>query len=184
MESRRLTNSVAFGWGLSEAVLFFVIPDVLLTYVAVRQGVRRGLEAAGWAAAGAVIGGLLAFAWGALDAGSVNQAMVALPAVDCEMLDTVTEQVEHHGPRALISGPLGGRPYKLYAAASGATGASPVALALWTIPGRLWRFVMLAWLSGSVTKLTTSRLTGLPPGTPVAAWAAVWILVYVAFWSR
>lgn len=184
MESRRLTNQIAFGWGLAESVLFFLIPDVFLTYVAVRHGVRRGQHVAVWAVLGAVIGGTIAFAWGATSPETAHTAMSALPAVDPEMIELVEAQVADNGPISLVAAPLNGRPYKLYATATGAVGASLPALLLWTVPGRLWRFVALATAAGLTAQAARARLTRLPLWAPTATWAIAWLVVYAVFWSR
>ncbi len=168
---------------MAEAVLFFIIPDVFLTFVAVRSGTRRGLEATAWAVVGAVVGGLIAYGWGSLNAESASTAMATLPAVDREMIADVEAQVAEDGPAALVRGPLGGRPYKLYAAASGAAGASPIALALWTIPGRLWRMALITAVAGWAASWAR-RKTRLPAWIPMATWLFSWVLVYVVFWSR
>lgn len=184
MESRRLINRIALGWGMAEGVLLFVIPDVLLTYVAVRYGVPRGLRAAVWAVAGALIGGTIAFAWGAASPESARTAMAALPAVDIAMIELVEEAVADEGPVALVAAPLGGRPFKLYAAAAGSTGASLPALWMWTIPGRLWRFAALAAIAGLASQAARAHLRRLPEWVPMAVWAISWLVVYGLFWSR
>lgn len=182
MESRRLINRLALSWGVAEGVLFFVVPDVLLTLVAARAGLRRGLNATWWALGGAVIGGLIAFCWGALSPDTANAAMAALPAVDDAMVATVADQVADSGPVALVTAPLHGRPYKLYAAAAGAGDESPLLLVLWTIPGRLWRFVGLVALFGAISAGRRRWLTQVPSSTPTALWALFWTVVYVKFW--
>ena len=182
MESRRLANRLALTWGVAEGVLFFVVPDVLLTLVAARAGLRRGLDAAWWALGGAVIGGLVAFGWGATSPATANAAMAALPAVDDTMIATVADQVATNGAAALVTAPLHGRPYKLYAAAAGAGGESPLLLVLWTIPGRMWRFVGLVGLFGAIAEGRRRWLTAVPSWALVAVWAFFWILVYVKFW--
>ena len=47
----------AFVWGAAEAFLFFIVPDVLIGYAALRRGARAGLIAAVLAALGASVGG-------------------------------------------------------------------------------------------------------------------------------
>lgn len=184
MEPRRIDtrDRLALGWGVAEAAVFFVVPDVLLTYLAVRCGLRRGIRATWWALGGAVVGGLIAFGWGVVSPESANTAMGALPAIDGDMVDTVTEQVDTNGPAALMAGPLQGQPYKLYAAASGELGESPVALVLWTIPGRLWRFLGLTVLFGTLEEARRRWTTGIPQWTLIAFWAIFWTAVYVRFW--
>ena len=136
----RSDDGVAFGWGFAEAVLFFVIPDVFLTLVAVRFGFRRSFRLALLATAGAVVGGLVMYGWAALHPASAFGAMALLPGVDTSMIASVQAGIAAHGNAALLAGPWQGTPYKLFAAASGELGLSWIGLALLTIPGRLARF--------------------------------------------
>ncbi|HKH69104.1 MAG TPA: hypothetical protein VKA75_17210, partial [Reyranella sp.] len=45
-------------WGLAEATAFFVVPDVLLTFVAQRRGLIPALAVMLFVVAGAALGGL------------------------------------------------------------------------------------------------------------------------------
>ena len=67
--------AAAFAWGFAEATLFFVVPDVWLTLIAVRRGLRPALVACGWALAGALAGGLAMYAWGAFDTATAREAL-------------------------------------------------------------------------------------------------------------
>jgi len=174
----------AFGWGLSEAVVFFIIPDVLLTWIAVRLGTRKALAACLWAVGGAVVGGLIAHLWGSLDPQSAQSFMALLPGIDTSMIDSVNLAVSTDGPRSLLEAPLRGEPYKLYAGAAGMAGSSPFELAMWTVPGRLWRFVALSGLFGLI-RTGLNRAMGRPPERAlIMIWAAFWLIVYAVFWSR
>lgn len=180
----RSTKTVSFVWGLLEAALFFVIPDVLLTWVASRYGTRRAIVASLWAVAGAAIGGMITYQWGAHASESAFTYMGWLPGVDTAMIQSVTTGIQADGPQALLGGPLRGEPFKLYAAAAGAQGESIVELVLWTIPGRLWRFVALSGLFGLIRE-GCSRLTGRNIDRPlVVFWALFWLMVYAVFWTR
>ena len=141
------------------------------------------LRSVAWALAGAVVGGLLAFGWGAWSIESANRVMAGLPAIDHAMITAVSSDVADDGPRALVSAPLQGRPYKLYAAATGGLGGSPVALALWTVPGRAWRFVGLTLLFGALEDLRRRYLARIPQWPFFAGWGFFWLVVYARFWS-
>jgi membrane protein YqaA with SNARE-associated domain len=52
----------SFAWGLAESTFFFFVPDVVLTFSALRN-YRMALRAAVAALAGALIGGTLMYAW-------------------------------------------------------------------------------------------------------------------------
>src|SRR5437868_1692315 len=61
----------ALAWGYAEATLFFLVPDVLLSWVALRDPRAAGV-ACFWALAGALLGGATMYAWGAADPGTAR----------------------------------------------------------------------------------------------------------------
>ena len=62
----RWLNGLAASWGAAEATLFFIVPDVLLSRMAL-QDRRRALQACLWALAGALAGGTLVWMLGYAD---------------------------------------------------------------------------------------------------------------------
>lgn len=175
----RHVDRVAFAWGCAEAVLFFVIPDVFLSLVAIRFGFRAGWRAALATTAGAVVGGLAVYLWAAFAAESVFAVMNLLPAVDLEMIESVRRRTAEHGTVALLGAPWQGVPYKLHAAAAGELGLGALNLALVTIPGRLARF------AASVAVAAYLRwffARWLPRGVMLGAWALFWVVTYGVYW--
>lgn len=173
-------DTIAAGWGLAEALLWFVVPDVFLTWVAVRHGVGRGLRLTVMAVAGAVVGGLIAYAWGAQWPEAGATAMSWLPGIDRAMVEWVADEVAAKGSVALLDGPRQAQPYKLYALAAGEQGVGVLALAWWTIPGRIVRFAVssiAAGLAGHAARRWLSERFAL------AAWAVLWVAVYVVLWA-
>ena len=177
--SPRARDGVAVAWGLAEALLFFVIPDVLLTWVAVRLGTAQAWRPAVWATLGAVVGGLVMYTWAAASPGTAYGALELVPAVDAVMIDGVRADVAAHGSEALFGGPWQGRPYKLYAAASGDLGLNPIWLAVLTVPGRLVRFAAAIAIAGCARRIFSRWLADR---ALVAGWAAFWALVYAGYW--
>ncbi len=173
------SDCIGLAWGFAESVLFFVIPDVFLTLLAVRLGFRPALRPALLATVGAVVGGLLVYGWALLHPASAFAAMEALPGVDHAMVQAVRSDVAAHGNLALLAGPWQGRPYKLYAAASGDLGLGAAGLMLLTIPGRLVRFLvsisMAAYLRWFFARWVPERAM-------IAVWAGFWLLVYGGYW--
>jgi len=172
-------DRIAFTWGLAEAVLFFVIPDVFLTLLAIRIGLGAAWRASLLATAGAVTGGLVMYVWAAFDPVSVFTVMNLLPGIDGAMIEQVRRQTADLGTDALLGGPWQGIPYKLYAAASGELSLGALSLIVWTIPGRLARFGVsivvasyLRWFFGR----------WVSPRQMVIAWALVWSAVYAGYW--
>jgi hypothetical protein len=95
------------------------------------------------------------------------------------MIDAVKGDVAAESNLSLLAGPWQGRPYKLFAAASGDLGLSVAGLALITIPGRLARFTVSV---GVAAYLRWSFARWLTEKTMIRLWAAFWLLVYTAYW--
>ena len=62
MRAKPLNNStmLAFIWGLAEATLFFLVPDILFTYLAINNP-RGAVKASLYALLGAMIGAVVVF---------------------------------------------------------------------------------------------------------------------------
>ncbi len=158
-------------WGLAEATVFFIVPDVLLSWVALKH-LRKALWACLWALAGALIGGATIWYLGVGDPEPVRTFFVALPGISDEMIANVQAQLRDTGLVALFIGPLIGTPYKIYAAEAASVGLGLAPFLLVSIPARLLRFVLVAslfallgrWLRRIVT-LNTIRVMH------VAGWA-------------
>ncbi len=171
----RTAEAVAALWGLAEATLFFVVPDVWLSLVAAASR-RRALRACLWAAAGALAGGLAMHAWGAADPAWALAAVERVPAVSSAMVERVAAQLGEHGLWALFVGPWTGTPYKLYAVQAGALGVPAWQFALASVPARLARFLVLSWMLG--------RLAGrLPARWRAPALLAGWAVFYAGFFA-
>lgn len=141
---------IAAVWGFAEATLFFIVPDVWLTLVAVIDGslaVRAGVAAL----AGAVVGGIATERWGRAHPAGARRAIAAVPGISAAMIDRVDDDVRRQGLRAIFAGPLRGVPYKIYAAAVGAQGRALLPFLLVSIPARVPRMALLtaaAWALG------------------------------------
>jgi membrane protein YqaA with SNARE-associated domain len=73
--------ALALFWGFAEATLFFIVPDVLLSAIAVWRGRRSALHGTAWTIAGAVLGGLLMYGWSVCDFLGVVAMLDRLPAI-------------------------------------------------------------------------------------------------------
>ena len=153
----RLAYAGAAVWGFAEATIFFIVPDVLLSWLALRSP-RRATWACGWALLGALVGGCVMYAWGARDLDSATAMLLRVPAVDEPMLDTVRSQFDERGAATVLLGPLGGRPYKIYAAYAPAAGVSlPMLLAV-SVPARLSRFLLVTWVTAAMAHIVLRRM--------------------------
>lgn len=151
------TNAVAALWGFAEATVFFIVPDVLLTWIAL-QDYKRAFVACLWALGGALLGGSILWYLGNGDPDPARVLFTSLPGIDSGMITNVRSQVENDGLFALFIGPVIGTPYKLYAVESGNLGIGLVAFLLISIPARLMRFAFAVLFAGAVSHLLRKRL--------------------------
>ncbi len=140
----------------------------------------RAVGASVAALAGAVTGGVGTYLWGRrVPAEDSAEALRRIPAISREMVDRCVAEVDARGNAAMLLGPLRGVPYKLYARAAGLRGLPLPRFVAWSVPARIPRFVIVAYLTawlreraeGRLGPEVTQRLQG-----PVHA--AFWVAFY------
>jgi hypothetical protein len=139
----------------------------------------------GFTLAGALAGGTVTYAVAAATAPSTSAAILdGVPTVDRDAIEQVSDEMEEDGPRSVTFGPLRmGTPYKLYARAAGVQDESLAAFLLWSVPGRLERFlplIVLALLAGIVLR----RWIVARPRAALSAYAALWLAFYAVYVIR
>lgn len=172
---------IACLWGLAEATLFFIVPDVYLGFVVLFHW-RKGLLATLAAVAGAMIGGAIMYTLAVANGAAINQLLIRIPLISPEMVRTVAEQTQGSGLVAMVSAPLQGIPYKIYAAQAGQQHLPFIPFLLATIPARLGRFLLVALAGtafGTAFKKFVRRRTALVIGTYALLWVAVYVVYYL-----
>lgn len=161
----------ALAWGFAEATLFFIVPDVALSAVALRD---RGpaLRCCLWALGGALVGGALMYGWALHSPDTAVTAVGQVPAVSAEMLARVESGLAATGSWAMFLGPLTGTPYKLYAVLSPAAGIGLPVFLLVSVPARLIRFVLVVLVTSLIDRMLSARLSyRVRLGLLLAFWA-------------
>lgn len=152
------TDALAALWGVAEATVFFVVPDVLLTWIALRS-YRRAFIACLWALGGALLGGCVLWFVGNADPEPARALFVSLPAIDDGMIANVRTQMLNDGLIALFVGPLIGTPYKIYAVEAGNLGLGLGVFLLVSIPARLARFALAVVFAGAISRVLLRRVS-------------------------
>ena len=167
-------------WGFAEATLFFIVPDVLLSIIAVRRGRHPAWIATVWTIAGAIAGGALMYCWSARNADGAIALLDRLPAISPQMIVRVGGDLRQSGPAAMIVGAFSGVPYKVYAVMAPAApiGLAPFLMA--SIPIRALRFVVVVLIADGVNRLLAARRS-LRWRTAVLA--AFWFFFYGAYFA-
>jgi membrane protein DedA with SNARE-associated domain len=167
-------------WGVAEATLFFVVPDVLLTYIAATKERRTALMACIFALTGALLGGFAMYFWAQYNSSQALFVLASVPAISGELINSVGLALQIDGLASLFPGAIAGRPYKVFAVQAGIQGFSPLAFLAVSIPARLFRWMslmLIAWVLGRI-------LNGL--GSQKLARNIVifsWVVFYAVFWA-
>ena len=167
-------NLFAAAWGAAEATLFFIVPDVLLSRIALQQR-NAALVACFWALGGALIGGASIWVIGHIEPDPARELFKTIPAISPAMIDRVHQQILELGPWAVFVGPLTGTPYKLYALEAASAGFGLAGFMLISVPARLLRFVIVVLVT-HVVALGLRRFASLR--TLQALHLVAWIAFY------
>jgi hypothetical protein len=171
---------ISFLWGFAEGTLFFVIPDLLVTFTALFS-LKQSLKQLGAVLAGSLLGGWLIFTLATRDYPATRRAVEGVPFVTPRMFEATRSSYEASGLWTLGQGPLSGIPYKVFAVEAPAhTSLLPFLMA--SIPGRLERMA-LPWVLFAGAGLWSKRRIAKQPLWAIAAHAVFWIAVYAYYWS-
>ena len=173
-------SAAAFLWGAAEATLFFIVPDVIISYAGLTRGVRAGALASLAAAVGAAIGGALMFLWSVRDPAAASDAVMAVPAISEPMAANAAEAMMQNWFTALALGPLSSTPFKLYAIIAPHAGATLPLFFLATIAARLPRFLIVGAAAALIARALEPRF-----GRARLIWALAiaWLAFYAAFFA-
>jgi membrane protein YqaA with SNARE-associated domain len=173
---------VAFAWGLSEAIFFFIVPDVWLTLIATRS-LRAAMKATIAALAGALVGGALMAAFAHSSPEAAHAFLLHIPGINAHLLERVAGQVDERGLLAVLLGPLKGIPYKIYAVEWGTRGGALLSFLLISMPARWVRFALAAVMARAIARL----IEPLTRHRAIIEWpllAIIWVMFYTFYFAR
>jgi hypothetical protein len=170
-------RALAVVWGLLEATLFFIVPDVLLSLVAVQKP-GNALKLSLWVVAGSLVGGALMYGWGLHNPEQALAAVDRVPAISASMVDGVATDLERQGLVATVWGAWRGVPYKVYAAQASSVGFGLGAFLMITVPARLLRFLAIIALARFLARSMPNAWT---PAQRRRCLAALWMIFYTGF---
>jgi membrane protein YqaA with SNARE-associated domain len=165
-------------WGYAEATRFWLIPDILLGWIGLNRP-RSIAPSVVAATIGAVAGGVLMHQ----HAREERARLTEIPGINGAMLLDAQERFASQGWRALVRAPIDGIPYKVYATEAGVASAPLAELIVWTIPARVWRFVLTAIGAAVIGRVFSSSVRRNEGHWLVAA-LGFWIVVYVRYFAR
>lgn len=168
-------------WGFAEATLFFVVPDVLLTWIAAFRP-RRAATALGACLAGALLGGACTFSASMADPAGTRGLVERVPAISGALLDRTGDALAADYRRQMLVGGFTGVPYKVLAVEAAGRDGSLSKFLAWSVPARLPRWVAVMLLARGLASVARRRWTR-PDRWLVALWLAGWGAVYAVYFS-
>lgn len=170
----------AFVWGVAEATLFFFVPDVILSYIGLKRGVKAAARASFIAAAGAALGGVIMYLWSTSDPAMAREAVLAVPAISDSMLARAEAAMAHEWFLPTFLGPLTSTPFKVYAILAPAAGAPLPLFAIAAIVARVPRFLIV-----SIGVALIGRFLSRWLSEQQRLWVLIgaWLLFYAVFFA-
>ncbi len=175
----RLVSVAAVLWGLAEATVFFIVPDVLLSALALRSP-RGAVRGAILVLAGAVAGGVAMVRFAASDPEAARALVLAVPGISEAAVARARGLLEGGLLEGMVVGSLSGLPYKIFAVEAGATGVSPWLFALVSVPARLLRFLLVV---GATSLLSRTVFARLSDRAKFAVLGVFWVGFYAVYFS-
>jgi hypothetical protein len=171
---------IAAAWAFAEAILFFIVADVPISWIAVRGGWRAGLAAALAASVAAAAGGALLYGWAAADPAGARETIAALPGIDAAAIEAAAAGFARDGYWAMLRGSASGVPYKLYVLAAAGEGRALIPFLLLSTLVRLPRFAGAALAASGISRLLSGRLS---MRARLGLLAAIWVAFYAFYFS-
>jgi pimeloyl-ACP methyl ester carboxylesterase len=168
-------------WGFAEATLFFIVPDVLLTLVAL-YSFRRSAKLVAFILLGALAGGTVMFYLGAKNPAGAKALVLHVPFVSDAMFSKTQTGFQRDGIFTLAKAPGNGIPYKVYCVQASHYAGWPAFIAM-SVLARLERFAPF-WLFAAALGIAFRKRIHRRPLVPAAVHACLWILGYSWYWSK
>lgn len=172
-------RAAAFLWGLAEATFFFLVPDILLSFVVQKRGVRPAIDAACFAVAGACLGGVLMWHVGRWYPASARAFLDVIPAISSAMIAQAGVSLRDDFAVALFAGAFSGVPYKIFAAMAPGAGIGWPELLLVSVPARACRFLAVILITAWADRIAARWLAARERTRLLLAG---WALFYAVFW--
>ncbi|HLF65995.1 MAG TPA: hypothetical protein VI522_00100 [Gammaproteobacteria bacterium] len=168
---------IAFIWSFLEATVFFIIPDVSLSLVGIKN-LKKALIACVVAAFAAVLGGALLYGLSLQHFTIISDFFNHIPGINPALQQTVAQQLQSMGLWALFIGPLEGLPYKIYSLYAHSVHLSFINFLWVSFIARLLRFIAVTLLVHGIAKLLLMKCS---QHTVFAITLVGWIIFYVFY---
>ncbi len=167
-------------WGLAEATVFFLIPDILITASALFAPKRSFAQMLA-VLSGALLGGALLYTAADRYPNEAKNIVLNVPFIKLHLLDQADRELQEGGLLAMCVGSFTGIPYKTYAVSAPRRASFKVFMAM-SLPARLFRF-LVSWGIASILGIWFRSQIQASPLITLGLLAICWIGFYTYYWS-
>ena len=171
---------IAMVWGMAEASVFFIVPDVWLSYLALGH-TRHALIAAACAVAGALIGGLGMYVYARNNTIDAIDFLDTIPGISGPLITHAGQLFEQDELFGMLRGTFTGIPYKIFCADAGAAGVS---IAYFLLASAAARFIRFAATIGVTALLARTLFRKQSAAAKTYIIGAFWVIFYIAYFYR
>jgi membrane protein YqaA with SNARE-associated domain len=167
-------------WGLAEATVFFLVPDILLTAAALFSPKKSFLQTMA-VLIGTLMGGALMYTTADRYPDQARSVVLSVPFINQSLLEQAERQMQERGLWAMCIGAFSGIPYKTYAIAAPRHASFDAFMAV-SAAARLARF-LAGWAIASLLGMLFRRQIDANPTAALALLIVCWIGFYTYYWS-
>lgn len=174
------TRIISFFWGFAEATFFFIVPDVWLSRLVIKDKKEAFINIV-FATLGAVLGGLLIYSICFYYLETVLKFFTYIPSISDEMIAATNIHIIKEGfSFALLVGMINGIPYKIFAAWAATAQISIVKFIGISLLYRSLRFFIITILSICIASVGRKWMT---QKTLYMLHGICWVVFYIYYFS-
>lgn len=181
MMSRISSYLTSLLWGFSEAVFFFLVPDIWLSRQVITDA-RAALIGIALATLGALTGGLLLYSAASQSPETVWFWIDLIPGISGSMVTDSGNDIKQDGLwMSLLVGMASGVPYKIYATWAGDLSLPLITFISATVCIRALRFSIVTGLAYGINYALKSKYS---INIRLVIHGAAWIIFYVIYFYK
>lgn len=180
--NERLAGLIGFSWGLAEGLVFFIVPDVYISFATLFSP-RAGIVAWFSSIAGSAVAVSVIFLLTGMVRLDYLGFLPSIPGISTGLVERVAERLAEAGLPYTASFIFSGVPLKLYVALAVALGASLGSVLLWTVFARIVRIAPTVAATVAI-RLLFSRAIDARPKVWTALLVFFWLAFYVFYFIR
>ena len=169
----------SFLWSGLEASIFFIVPDVLLTFIVLEKNLKTAFKALVYALAGSLLGGLCIYSLATNYPQTMTSVLKIIPGISESLISVVKEDINKHGVLSFLLGATKGIPYKVYAVEWGMLSKSFLDFIIITIFARGLRFLATIFIAQGLKSLLNKWFKSKKIN--IIIFLIVWILFYTFY---